>query len=72
MKTDTEKKMAAAMAAVAAYMQREEGAVQAAADAAMAPIKPPAAPKMNHWGQSGRQSMMQVRNLMQMKAFHRF
>jgi hypothetical protein len=72
MKTDTEKKMAAAMAAVAAYMQREEESAQAAAAAAMAQLEPPAAPEINHWGLSGRQSMMQLRNLMQMKAFHRF
>jgi hypothetical protein len=70
--TPTEKKIAAAMAAVAAYMQQEEEAYHAAVAAAMTPAKPAAAIELNLWGQSGRQSMMHLRNLMQMKAFDRF
>ena len=63
--------MAAAMAAVAAYMQQEQEAVSEAMAAAAAP---PAGPRveLNLWGQSGRQGMMQMRSLMQMKAFDRF
>jgi hypothetical protein len=36
--------------------------------AAMAPPEPPKI-ELNHWGLSGRQSMMQMRNMMQLKAF---
>lgn len=69
--SDREKRMAAAMAAVSAYLQQEEEALSQQLSAAMAPPKtqPPQA-AMNLWGQSGRQSMMQMRNLMQVKAFH--
>ena len=69
--TTQEKKLAAAMAAVAAYMQQEEEAYYDQLAAAAAPLKPPAWAS-NLWGQSGRQGMMQLRNLMQMKALHRF
>ena len=65
-----EKKMAAALAAVSAYMQQEQEAYAEALAAAMEPPKPPVI-KLNLWGQSGRQSMMAMRNLMQMKAFDR-
>ena len=66
-----EKKMAAALAAVSAYMQQEQEAYAEAVAAAMEPPKPPTI-QLNHWGQSGRQDMMAMRNLMQMKAFDRF
>jgi hypothetical protein len=66
-----EKKMAAALAAVSAYMQQEQEAYAEAIAAAMEPPEPPVI-ELNHWGQSGRQSMMAMRNLMQMKAFDRF
>ena len=65
-----EKKMAAAMAAVSAYMQQEQEAYAEAVIAAMTPRKPPVT-RPNLWGQSGRQDMMTMGNLMQMKAFHR-
>jgi hypothetical protein len=66
-----EKKMAAALAAVSAYMQQEQEAYAEAVKEAMEGPKAPAiAP--NHWGQSGRQGMMTMRNLMQMRAFDRF
>jgi hypothetical protein len=68
-----EKKMAAALAAVSAYMQQEQEAYAEALTAAAAPAgtRPPVI-ELNLWGQSGRQSMMAMRNLMQMKAFDRF
>jgi antitoxin component HigA of HigAB toxin-antitoxin module len=66
-----EKKMAAALAAVSAYMQQEQEAYAEAMAAAVAPPEPPAL-EMNLWGQSGRQGMMTMRSLMQMKAFDRF
>jgi hypothetical protein len=66
-----EKKMAAALAAVSAYMQQEQETFAEALVAVAAPPAPPAAVSSNLWGQSGRQSMMAMRNLMQMKAFVR-
>ncbi len=58
---DTKKKMAAAMAAVTAYMRSQE-------EAAMAAATPKAVPSPV-WGMSGRMAQMQLRNMMQMKAF---
>jgi len=68
---DQKEKAAAAIGAVMAYIRSEEEAlclrVAAGAPAAAAAV-PPAA--VNLWGVSGRQAMMQMRNLMQMKTFH--
>ena len=63
-----EKKLAAALAAVSAYIQTEEEAIL---------TPPPERPEPrrfdqgNLWALSGRQGMMQMRNLMQMKTFNR-
>lgn len=62
--------MSVALAAVAAYLQQEEEAYYEQLTAATAPAKP-SMQALNLWGQSGRQSMMQMRNMMQMKAFYR-
>ncbi|MDM8522372.1 hypothetical protein QUF80_03280 [Desulfococcaceae bacterium HSG8] len=64
-------KMTAAVAAVMSYIQTEEEAVCMAScmQAAPAALAPPAAP-LKLWGISGRQAQMQMRNMMQMKAFH--
>jgi len=65
---DMQKKMAAALAAVNTYMQDEEA--QAAAQAqAMVQDRP--LYQQNLWGQSGRQEMMNMRKLIQMRAFGR-
>jgi hypothetical protein len=76
MKSEREKKIAAAMAAVGTYLQQEEESFHYAVAAAMAPPveQPVQAPAIaaSPWAQSGRQNQMQLRNLMQMKAFHRF
>ncbi len=56
---DTKKKMAAAMAAVTAYMRSQEELVAA-------PTPEPASPV---WAMTGRMAQMQIRNMMQMKAF---
>jgi len=63
-----DKKMAAAMAAVTYYIKTQE---EAAAMAAF-PVEEEPAPAgtINLWGISGRQNLMQMGNLMQMKAFH--
>jgi hypothetical protein len=65
-----EKKIAAALAAVSAYMQQEQEAYAEAVNKAMEGPKAPAI-ELNLWGQSGRQGMMTMRNLMQMKGFDR-
>jgi hypothetical protein len=66
-----EKKMAAALSAVSAYMQQEQ---EAYAEAVKEAMKGPKAPtiELNLYGQSGRQAIMAMGNLMQMKAFDRF
>lgn len=63
-----DKRMAAAAAAVIAYIQTEEEALI---------LPPPQRPEPrrfdqgNVWALSGRQDMMRMRNLMQLKTFHR-
>ena len=67
---EIDKKIAAAIAAVSMYLEAEQQALyaQAAADAAQAPAV--TQHSTNIWGVSGRQTMMQMRNLMQMKGLH--
>ena len=65
-----EKRMAAALAAVNAYIQQEEETVCAQMAATVA--APPPAAQLNMWGMSGRQEMMAMRRLIQMRAFDRF
>ncbi len=55
------KKVAAAVGGVMEYLKAEEQA-QAVAQV-------PAPPALNLWGLSGRQASMQLRTLMQMRAF---
>jgi hypothetical protein len=64
----SEKKLAAALAAVSAYIQTEEEALLTPP-----PVKPvPRLSKtLNLWGMSGRQEIMQMRGVLQMKGFHR-
>ena len=71
METD-QKKITAAIAAVCAYMQEE-----AAAQAAIPQTEPTAlfgepTGFVRPWALSGRQAMMQVRNLMQLRTFTRW
>jgi hypothetical protein len=62
------KKMAAALAAVNLYLQQEQAA-QEELDNSI-----PAAPgaQISMWGHSGRQEMMAMRRLIQMRTFTRF
>jgi hypothetical protein len=63
-----EKRLAAALAAVTTYIQSEEEAIL------MPPPKRPEPRRFdqgNLWSLSGRQGMMQMRGLMQMKTFNR-
>jgi hypothetical protein len=64
----SEKRLAAALAAVASYIQTEEEAL------VMPPPKrrePRRFDQGNLWAMSGRQGMMHMRGLMQMKTFNR-
>lgn len=65
---DKKKKIAAALAAVSLYLQEEEAAVTA--ERAVAIDKGP--PPMSMWGHSGRQDMMTMRRLIQLRTFTRF
>ncbi len=63
-----EKRLAAALAAVTTYIQSEEEVL------VMPPPKRPEPRRFdqgNQWALAGRQGMMQMRNLMQMKTFNR-
>ncbi len=67
---ENNKKVAAAISAVMSYIRQEEDiaqmqSVSAGRQAAAAKGSP------NLWGISGRQAVMQMRNMIQMKAFHR-
>ena len=69
-----DKKMAAAIATVMSYIQEEEAVAMAsmAGIPQMAAVAAPAAAdRIKPWGMSGRQAMMQMRNLMQMRTFQR-
>lgn len=63
------KKIAAALAAVSAYLQEEEAAAMTRVAAA---VPGPPANEFSHWGQSGRQEMMAMRKLVQLRVFTRF
>lgn len=65
---DKKKKMAAALAAVSAYMQEEEAAVQQAS--AVPSVSSEAG--ISQWSFSGRQEMMAMRRLVQLRVFDRF
>ena len=62
------KKMAAALAAVSLYLQQEQAAqeMQAASQQQAPGIQ------TSMWGHSGRQEMMAMRRLIQMRTFTRF
>ena len=68
---EKDKKIAAAMAAVMAYIKTEE---EAASMLSQAPAPEQGAflptPPVNLWGMSGRQSQMQLGSLMQLKVFN--
>lgn len=68
---DNQKKISAAIAAVMYYIQEEEAILmqQAAGGMPQAPSAP--APAFSPWSMNGRQTQMQMRNLMQMRTFQR-
>jgi len=66
-----EKKMVAAISAVMTYIKTEEemAAMQSAVQAQ--PEEPEASSvSLNLWGISGRQAIMNMRSMVQMKSFH--
>ena len=69
---DNPKKITAAIAAVTHYMRMEEEAILMQ-QAAMGgkPQAPSVATAFSPWAMNGRQTQMQMRNLMQMRAFRR-
>ena len=67
--TGHKKKMAAALAAVSLYLQQEEAL---AAQQQQAPLMQPQGSEFSQWGQSGRQEIMAMRKLIQMRTFTRF
>jgi len=67
------KKRIAAASAVLAYLKEEEEIAGAMAMQAQAGAKGPqvsAYPQVSMWGLNGRQAQMQLRSMMQLKAFH--
>ncbi len=66
---EMQKKMAAALAAVNAYLQEEEARASSELNAGASRQTPLLQP--NLWGQSGRQEIMNMRRLIQMRAFDR-
>jgi len=67
--TDTQKKIAAAIAAVVEYLQAEE--LWAGMPAEPAGLGAAAPAGLNLWALNGRQTQMQLRNLMQLRALGR-
>ncbi|HEA68015.1 MAG TPA: hypothetical protein ENI07_14510 [Desulfobacterales bacterium] len=71
-----EKKMAAAISAVMAYIRTEEELATLQSmpphQQMPSPAQHPATDSVSLWGISGRQTQMQTRLQMQIKAFHRF
>lgn len=71
---DCAKKRAAVASAVLAYIKTEEEVACLMPLTAAAPAQPvmyPPPPPLNLWGISGRQAAMSMRNMMQLKAYHR-
>ena len=67
--TDRQKKIAAALAAVNAYLQQEDEA-RLASGSNVLPSRPQTG-TLDLWGSSGRLEMMSMRRLIQMRAFGR-
>ncbi len=69
---DNQKKISAAIAAVAHYIRMEEDAIRMQAAGYGMPQVPTAqlpVAAVNLWGMNGRQTQMQMRNLMQLRTF---
>lgn len=64
-----DKKKVAAIAAVMSYLKTEEEIRAMQTVSAPAAARPATPISINLWGMSGRQAMMQMRNMMQLKVF---
>jgi hypothetical protein len=67
------KKKIAAASAVLAYIKEEEelaGAMAMQAQAGVMETQASVSPQVSMWGLNGRQTQMQLRSMMQLKAFH--
>jgi len=62
------KKMAAALAAVSLYLEQEEAVAAEQKEV----LRGPEVLTFSPWGQSGRQEMMTMRRLIQLRTFTRF
>lgn len=67
---EKERKIAAALAAVNAYLHMEESEAAARLAQPEPPVVPPG--QQSFWSQSGRQEMMTMRRLIQMRTFTSF
>jgi hypothetical protein len=68
--TQESRKMAAAIAAVFGYIRNQEDASAGMVPMAAPAVEPPTiAVPARMWGMSGRQEMMSLRNLMQLRTF---
>lgn len=65
--TEAQKKVAAALAAVNTYLQEEQSLIRQQEEA----MAQPTFQGVNPWALSGRQHMMSMRQLIQMKTFSR-
>jgi hypothetical protein len=69
---ENQKKISAAIAAVMHYIQEEEAILmQQAAMGGMPQAQSAPAAAFSPWSMNGRQTQMQMRNLMQMRTFQR-
>ena len=72
---DNQQKISAAIAAVMHYIQEEEAILMQQAAMGGMPqalsVSAPAAAAFSPWSMNGRQTQMQMRNLMQMRTFQR-
>jgi len=66
---EPDKKIAAAISAVMSYIKTEEEIIYQQSLAAPTATQEAAAVPIKMWALSGRQAIMQMRNLMQMKTF---
>lgn len=66
---DMQKKIGAALAAVNTYLQDEEAMIASRQQAGSAPSGPQL--QISLWSQCGRQEMMEMRRLLQMRAISR-
>jgi len=68
---DNQKKISAAIAAVMHYIQEEEAVLMQAGMGGLPRLPSAPAPAFSPWSMNGRQTQMQLRNLMQLRTFQK-